>query len=241
MLVIRKIWCGFGTALSKRKSVQPSTKTVGSCSSSATGPRAGVLPLEMIPVNQSIPSESFRRRSSLTFASVPAASSALTVSILRLPRKPPCALISSAARMCPLYEGSPSTAAGPVKNVMCPNFRGLSEILPFAGSWASAGSGVATPPAAPAAAAPTVTPKALRKSRRLTSVAIVSPPSVGAGDLPVRPVKPWNTALRHGRLMFSPENYQSPSKPLQQSQEENVTGWPMTDGSLGQQHVARRL
>ena len=77
-----------------------------------------MLPLEMTPVNMSIFSESFMRRSSLTLASVPAFSSAVMVSILRLPRMPPAALISSAARMWPLSEGSPSTAAGPVRKVM---------------------------------------------------------------------------------------------------------------------------
>ena len=82
--------------------MQPSVKTVRHFSSSATGPSAGVLPLEMTPVKQSMLSDSFMRRNSLTLASVPAASSAFTVSILRLPSSPPCALISSAARMWPL-------------------------------------------------------------------------------------------------------------------------------------------
>ena len=77
MLVMRKVYFGFGTALSNRKSVQPSTKIVSRPSSSATGPSAGVLPLEMTPVNMSIFSESFIRRSSLTLASVPAFSSAV--------------------------------------------------------------------------------------------------------------------------------------------------------------------
>ena len=98
--------------------MQPSVKIVRTFSSSATGPRAGVLPLEITPVNMSIFSDSFMRLSSLTFASVPAASSALMISIFRLPSRPPWALISSAARRWPLYDGSPSTAAGPVKNVM---------------------------------------------------------------------------------------------------------------------------
>ena len=72
----------------------------------------------MTPLNRSIFSDSFILRSSLTLASVPAASSAVMVSILRLPKSPPLALISSAARVCPLNDGSPSTAAGPVKKVM---------------------------------------------------------------------------------------------------------------------------
>ena len=82
--------------------MQPSVKTVRHFTSSATGPRAGVFPLEMTPVKQSIFSDSFIRRSSLTLASVPAASSAFSVSIWRLPRSPPSLLISSAARMWPL-------------------------------------------------------------------------------------------------------------------------------------------
>ena len=82
--------------------MQPSTKIVRSLSDSASGPRAGVVPLEMTPVKTSTFSESFIRRISFTQASVPAASSALMVSILRLPSRPPCALISSAASMWPL-------------------------------------------------------------------------------------------------------------------------------------------
>ena len=82
--------------------MQPSSNSVRTFSSSATGPSAGVLPLEMTPVKQSMFSDSFMRRSSLTLASVPAASSALSVSILRLPSRPPWALISSAASMWPL-------------------------------------------------------------------------------------------------------------------------------------------
>ena len=82
--------------------MQPSTKIVRSLSSSATGPSAGVLPLEMMPVKRSIFSLSFIRRISLTLASVPAFSSALSVSIFRFPSRPPWALISSAASMWPL-------------------------------------------------------------------------------------------------------------------------------------------
>ena len=100
--------------------MQPSTKIVRTLSSSATGPRAGVLPDEVMPQKKSIFSDSFSRRSSLTLASVPAFSSALRISIFRLPSRPPAALISSAASSWPLYMGSPSTAAGPVKNVMWP-------------------------------------------------------------------------------------------------------------------------
>src|SRR5438309_5302949 len=182
MLVIRKMWCGLGTALSQRKSVQPSTKIVRHFSSSATGPSAGVLPLEVIPQKKSIFSDSFSRRSSLTLASVPAASSALRISIFRLPRRPPAALISSAARSWPLYMGSPSTAAGPVKNVMWPILYGVSGILPlgFSCACATPTDGM-TDPAEAVSAAPTLTPSVLKKSRRFTSAAILIPP---LGSLP---------------------------------------------------------
>src|SRR2546427_4559272 len=174
MLVMRKMWCGLGTALSQRKSVQPSTKIVRHFSSSATGPSAGVLPLEVIPQKKSIFSDSFSRRSSLTLASVPAASSALRISIFRLPRRPPAALISSAASSWPLYMGSPSTAAGPVKNVMWPILYGVSGILPlgFSCAWATPTDGM-TDPADAVSAAPTLTPSVLKKSRRFTSPAML--------------------------------------------------------------------
>ncbi len=154
--------------------MQPSTKMVSSLSSSATGPSAGVLPLEMTPVKRSTFSESLSRRISFTLASVPAFSSALKVSILRLPSRPPWALISSAARVWPLNEGSPSTAAGPVKNVMWAILYGVSGTVPLGWPYAGVTSGTAargTPAAAaaPAAAVPTVTPSRARKSRRLTS------------------------------------------------------------------------
>src|SRR5947209_16582829 len=45
MFVNRKTYLGFGTALSNRKSVHPSAKSVRTFRSSATGPSAGVLPL----------------------------------------------------------------------------------------------------------------------------------------------------------------------------------------------------
>src|SRR6266487_1255397 len=157
MLVMRKQYFGLGTALSNRKSVHPSVKIVSSPSSSATGPSAGVLALEMTPVNR------------LTLASVPAASSAVMVSILRLPNKPPWALISSAAMVWPLNDGSPSTAAALVRNVMWPVLKGVSGIFPLAGSWAALSS--CEPPTRPAPARPappTVTPNVLRKARRFT-------------------------------------------------------------------------
>src|SRR5947209_3415541 len=168
MLVMRKQYLGLGTALSNRKSVQPSVKIVSTPSSSATGPSAGVLALDMMPVNMSILASSFIRRSSLTLASVPAASSAVMVSILRLPRSPPRALISSAARVWPLIDGSPSTAAALVRKVMWPTLKGVSGIRPFAGSWAALRT--RAPPITPALATPappTATPNVLRKPRRL--------------------------------------------------------------------------
>src|SRR6266581_3120186 len=91
-----------------------------------------------MPQKKSIFSESLRRRSSFTFASVPAFSSALSSSIFRLPRSPPAALISSAASCWPLNIGSPSTAPGPVKNVMWPIRYGLSGMFPFGLSCACA-------------------------------------------------------------------------------------------------------
>jgi len=162
--------------LSNRKSVHPSTKIVRSFSSSATGPSAGVLPLEVMPQKKSIFSESLRRRSSFTFASVPAFSSALSSSIFRLPRSPPAALISSAASCWPLNIGSPSTAAGPVKKVMWPILNGVSGMFPFGLSWACATPTTGSAAPAEVSAAPTLTPRVLRKSRRLTSAAMVVPP-----------------------------------------------------------------
>src|SRR5207249_3532791 len=84
-----------------------------------------------MPQKKSMFSDSFRRRSSFTFASVPAFSSALRSSIFRLPRSPPAALISSAASCWPLNIGSPSTAAGPVKKVIWPILNGLPGMFPF--------------------------------------------------------------------------------------------------------------
>src|SRR5246127_94896 len=168
MLVMRNTYFGLGSALSNRKSVQPSVKIVNSESSSATGPSAGELPLEMTPVNKSILASSFIRRSSLTLASVPAASSAVIVSSFRLPWTPPWALISSAAIVWPLSDGSPRTAAALVKKVMWPTLNGVSGVRPFADSWAA--SRTRAPPIIPAPARlapPTATPKLLRKPRRL--------------------------------------------------------------------------
>ena len=161
--------------------MQPSTKIVSRPSSSATGPSAGVLPLDMTPVNMSIFSESFMRRSSLTLASVPAFSSALRVSILRLPRMPPCALISSAARMWPLSEGSPSTAPGPVRKVMWPSLSGVEGIFPLGGvaTCATAGAIAGTEVAA---AAPTVIPRLFRKFLRFSCCCVMDrPPFRGSG------------------------------------------------------------
>src|SRR2546425_165332 len=198
MLVIRKMWCGVGTALSQRKSVQPSTKIVRHFSSSATGPSAGVLPLEVVPRKNSNFCASFTRRSSLTLASVPAASSALRISIFRLPRRPPAALISSAASSWPLYMGSPSTAAGPVKNVMWPILYGVSGILPlgFSCAWATPTDGM-TDPADAVSAAPTLTPSVLKKSRRFTSPAMLFPP---LGSLPSDGRLPCPRGLRSSNI-----------------------------------------
>src|SRR5437660_503985 len=96
---------------------------VSSFSSSASGPRAGLLPLEVIPMNRSIFSVSLRRRISLVLASSPAASSALRISIFLLPRRPPFSLISSAANRLPWYIGSPRTA--PALGIIAQTLRGI--------------------------------------------------------------------------------------------------------------------
>jgi len=46
---------------------------------------------------------------------------------LALAEQPPSALISSAAKMWPFKEGSPSTAAGPVRKVMWPSCTACPE------------------------------------------------------------------------------------------------------------------
>src|SRR4029450_11219746 len=90
-----------------------------------------------------------------------------------LPSKPPWALISSAARMWPFNDGSPSTAAGPVRKVMCPVLYGVSGILPLGGSAAALTScGPATRPAPARPVPPTVTPSAPRNLRRSTAVGL---------------------------------------------------------------------
>src|SRR6266567_554738 len=168
MLVMRNTYFGLGSATSNTKSVQPSVNIVSTPSSSATGASAGLLPLEITPVNRSILPSSFIRRSSLTLASVPAASSAVMVSILRLPKNPPWALISSAAIVWPFSDGSPNTAAALVRKVMWPTLNGVSGILPLAGS--AAALTIRVPPIRPALATPappTATPNVLRKPRRL--------------------------------------------------------------------------
>src|SRR6516162_2170560 len=175
MLVMRKTYLGLGIALSNRKSVHPSVRIVSSPSSSATGPTAGLVPLDMTPVNMSILASSFIRRTSFTQASVPAASSAVMVSILRLPSSPPCALISSAAMVWPLIDGSPSTAPAPVRNVMWPVLKGVSGMRPLAGSCAALST--CEPPTTPAPmrpAPPMVTPNVLRKARRFTEGVVFS-------------------------------------------------------------------
>src|SRR3989441_11694017 len=85
--------------------------------------------------------------------------------------------------------GSPSTAAGPVKNVMWPILYGVSGMLPlgFLGAGAPPTAGMPAPAEA-GSAAPTLTLKVLRKSRRFTSPAIFVPP---LGSLRVR----WETPV----------------------------------------------
>src|SRR5215510_10711009 len=172
MLVMRKTYLGLGSALSNRKSVHPSVKIVSTPSSSATGPSAGLLPLEITPVKRSILPSSFIRRSSLTFASVPAASSAVMVSILRLPSNPPFALISSAASIWPFNDGSPSTAAALVRNVMCPVLNGVSGIFPLGSAAARTIGEPAIMPAPTTPVPPTATPSAPRNLRRSTVVGL---------------------------------------------------------------------
>ena len=128
---------------------------------------------KLMPQKKSIFSDSLSRRSSFTLASVPAFSSALRISIFRLPSRPPCALISSAASSCPLYIGSPRTAAAPVKNVMWPILKGVSGMLPFGLSWAWATPTEGKTPGSAVSAVPTVTPRPDRKSRRFTSAMCV--------------------------------------------------------------------
>src|SRR5437899_537786 len=144
--------------------MQPSVMMVRSLSSSTTGPTASWLLAAMMPEKKSIFSTSFLRLTSFTEASGPAASSAVIVSILRRPRSPPAALISSEARVCPLSEGAPSTAPGPERIVMCPNLTGVSGTRPRGDSWAA---GAVT---SPSVTAPTGTPSEARKVRRATVV-----------------------------------------------------------------------
>src|SRR5260370_16584914 len=108
------------------------------------------------------------------------------VSILRLPSSPPCALISSAAMVWPLIDGSPSTAPAPVRNVIWAVVKGVSGTGPLAGCCAALSN--CEPPTRPAPmrpVPPTVTPNVLRKARRFTvgvTVGVFSmmvPPSEG--------------------------------------------------------------
>src|SRR5712692_336818 len=163
--------------------MQPSVMMVRSLSSSTTGPTASWLLAAMMPEKKSIFSTSFIRLTSFTQASGPAASSAVMVSILRRPRRPPAALISSEARVCPLREGDPSTAPGPERIVTCPNLTGVSGMRPRAGSWDDAG--VTT---SPRVRAPTVTPTEARNLRRSTVVLIGNPLLGRRGESPHRHV-----------------------------------------------------
>src|SRR6266850_6528414 len=119
------------------------------------------------------------RLTSFTVASGPAASSAVIVSILRRPSRPPVALISSAASVWPLSEGSPRIAPGPDWIVMWPNFTGVSGMRPLGVSCAAASPTTAR---SPSAAPPSVTPSPARKSRRARSLAISSSSRHGDAD-----------------------------------------------------------
>src|SRR5882672_4367278 len=114
------------------------------------------------------------RLSSFTVASGPAASSAVSVSILRRPSSPPAPLISSAASVWPFSEGSPRIAPGPDWTVMWPNFTGVSGMRPLAVSCAAASPATARSPPTPSVAPPSVTPSPARKSRRPRSLVISS-------------------------------------------------------------------
>src|SRR6516165_7427123 len=172
IFVTRKTYLGFLSTTSKRWSVQPSVKIVGMASSSATGASATVSPADITPVNQSISSESFSLRSSLTLPSTPAASSAVMVAILRAQRNPPSALISSAARVCPFSAGAPRYAPGPDKKVIWPTLNGVLGIFPFAVTATPAARGAATQAPAPSVAAiPKLPMKRRRSIRSFMSVA----------------------------------------------------------------------
>src|SRR3989449_3570391 len=94
--------------------------------------------------------------------------------------------------------GSPSTAAGPVKNVMWPILYGVSGILPlgFSCAWATPTDGM-TDPADAVSAAPTLTPSVLKKSRRFTSPAMLFPP---LGSLPSDGRLPCPRGLRSSNI-----------------------------------------
>src|SRR2546426_5823531 len=94
--------------------------------------------------------------------------------------------------------GSPSTAAGPVKNVMWPILYGVSGILPlgFSCAWATPTDGM-TDPADAVSAAPTLTPSVLKKSRRFTSPATLFPP---LGSLPSDGRLPCPRGLRSSNI-----------------------------------------
>src|SRR5437899_7023757 len=109
------------------------------------------------------------RLTSFTVASGPAAWSAVIVSIVRLPSRPPAALVSSAASVWPLSEGRPRIAPGPDWIVMWPNFTGVSGMRPLGVSCAAA---LPTTARSPSAAPPSATPSPARKSRRSRSLAM---------------------------------------------------------------------
>src|SRR5262245_10274615 len=144
IFVTRNTYFGFLTTTSKRWSVQPSVKIVGISSSSATGAKATVSPADITPVNQSMPSESFILLSSFTLPSIPAASSATIVTILREPRNPPSALIPSAATGRTFHPGDRVPGQRPNLKVICPTLKGVSGIFPFGLATAPAARGAAT-------------------------------------------------------------------------------------------------
>src|SRR3989441_5848497 len=135
------------------------------------------------------------RLTSFTVASGPAASSAVIVSIFRLPRRPPAALISSAASVWPFSEGRPRIAPGPDWIVMWPNFTGVSGMRPLGVSCAAA-----APTRSPSAAPPSATPSPARKSRRSRSLAM-RPSCHGDADCldAIAAGLRLHTALRVGR------------------------------------------
>ena len=96
-----------------------------------------MLPLEVMPQKKSIFSESFSRRSSLTLASVPAFSSALRISILRLPRSPPGGVDLLRGEKLALVHRLAEHGGGPGEERHVADLdTAVSGMLPFGLSWA---------------------------------------------------------------------------------------------------------